>query len=216
MKVFSNDLVFEVTWKPFFLNPTTPESGIPLIQYLTQKYGPRAGAMAKDGTSPLTKAGLNVVIKPPSLFCWVGRHIKLTSCKNIKGTFCDQFQNLKISILNLLNLVLDSCTRSYFQHVCQPQIISILPQQLWMKCFSFTENVLPAISPKFFWVKDVRSSGFSIIFVTLPHMNISEDFQEFWASHSKHSLVQVLRRGSLEAYCIRNWKTVQKIAQKYY
>ena len=62
MKVFSNDLLFEVTWKPFFLNPTTPESGVPLLQYLTQKYGPRAGAMAKDGTSPLTKAGLNVVI----------------------------------------------------------------------------------------------------------------------------------------------------------
>jgi len=62
MKVFSNDLLFEVTWKPFFLNPTTPESGVPLIQYLTQKYGPRAGAMAKDGTSPLTKAGLNVGI----------------------------------------------------------------------------------------------------------------------------------------------------------
>lgn len=62
MKVFSNDLSFVVTWKPFFLNPTTPEAGIPLIQYLTQKYGPRAGAMAKDGTSPLTKAGLNVGI----------------------------------------------------------------------------------------------------------------------------------------------------------
>ena len=74
MKVFSNDLVFEVTWKPFFLNPTTPESGIPLIQYLTQKYGPRAGAMAKDGTSPLTKAGKNVVIKPCYSFghCFVG------------------------------------------------------------------------------------------------------------------------------------------------
>lgn len=60
--MFSNDLLFEVTWKPFFLNPTTPESGIPLIQYLTQKYGPRAGVMAKDGTGPLTKAGLNVGI----------------------------------------------------------------------------------------------------------------------------------------------------------
>ena len=75
MKVFSNDLLFEVTWKPFFLNPTTPESGIPLIQYLTQKYGPRAGAMAKDGTSPLTKAGMNVVIKSCHSFghCFVGK-----------------------------------------------------------------------------------------------------------------------------------------------
>jgi len=62
MKVFSNDLHFEVTWKPFFLNPTTPESGVPLEQYLTRKYGPRAAALAKEGTSPLSKAGANVVM----------------------------------------------------------------------------------------------------------------------------------------------------------
>ena len=83
MKVFSNDLIFEVTWKPFFLNPTTPESGVPLIQYLTQKYGPRAGAMAKDGTSPLTKAGLNVVfnyVTVLAFFCQAGTCIKLTPC----------------------------------------------------------------------------------------------------------------------------------------
>jgi len=62
MKVFSNDLHFEITWKPFFLNPTTPESGVPLEQYLTRKYGPRAAALAKQGTSPLSKAGANVGI----------------------------------------------------------------------------------------------------------------------------------------------------------
>lgn len=61
MKAFSNDLLFEVTWKPFFLNPMTPESGVPLVEYLTRKFGPRAAAMAKEGTSPLSKAGANVV-----------------------------------------------------------------------------------------------------------------------------------------------------------
>ena len=74
MKAFSNDFLFEVTWKPFFLNPTTPESGVPLIQYLTQKYGPSAGAMAKDGTSPLTKAGMNVVIDHVTVLATISFH----------------------------------------------------------------------------------------------------------------------------------------------
>ena len=62
MKAFSNNLHFEVTWKPFFLNPTTPDTGVPLDQYLTRKYGPRVAAQAKEGTSPLSRAGMNVVI----------------------------------------------------------------------------------------------------------------------------------------------------------
>lgn len=61
MKAFSNNLHFEVTWKPFFLNPTTPDTGVPLDQYLTRKYGPRVAAQAKEGTSPLSRAGMNVV-----------------------------------------------------------------------------------------------------------------------------------------------------------
>ena len=61
MKVFSDQLSFEVTWKPFFLNRTTPESGIPLEQYLSQKYGPEAAATAKQGTGHLSMAGANVV-----------------------------------------------------------------------------------------------------------------------------------------------------------
>ena len=61
MKAFSSELSFEVTWKPFFLNPTTPEGGVPLEQYLAKKYGPRAAALAKEGTSPLSKAGSDVV-----------------------------------------------------------------------------------------------------------------------------------------------------------
>ncbi|XP_068698468.1 uncharacterized protein [Montipora foliosa] len=62
MKVFSDQLSFEVTWKPFFLNRTTPESGIPLEQYLSQKYGPEAAATAKQGTGHLSMAGANVGI----------------------------------------------------------------------------------------------------------------------------------------------------------
>ena len=61
MKVFSDQLSFEVTWKPYFLNHTTPESGIPLEQYLSQKYGPEAAATAKQGTGHLSMAGANVV-----------------------------------------------------------------------------------------------------------------------------------------------------------
>ena len=62
MKAFSNNLHFEVTWKPFFLNPATPDTGVPLEQYLSRKYGPRVAAQAKEGTSPLSRAGMNVVI----------------------------------------------------------------------------------------------------------------------------------------------------------
>lgn len=128
MKVFSNDLLFEVTWKPFFLNPTTPESGVPLIQYLTQKYGPRAGAMAKDGTSPLTKAGMNVVINHVTVLATVllGRQAHQNNFvleyngKYFARTFISEIENI-------MNLVLDSRTNtvSYFRHVCQPQTICI-------------------------------------------------------------------------------------------
>ena len=61
MKMFSNDLTFEVLWKPFFLNPQTPDAGIPLLDYLSQKYGLQAAKLAKEGTSPLSKAGHKVV-----------------------------------------------------------------------------------------------------------------------------------------------------------
>ena len=56
-----NELNFEITWKPFFLNIDTPESGIPLLEYLGKRYGPQAAKAAADGTSSLTKAGQSVV-----------------------------------------------------------------------------------------------------------------------------------------------------------
>ena len=61
MKEFSNELYFEVTQKPFFLDSTIPEGGVTLEEFLTKKYGPGAAAMAKEGTSSLTKTGANVV-----------------------------------------------------------------------------------------------------------------------------------------------------------
>lgn len=59
---FKNELKFEITWKPFFLNPNTPDTGVPLLEYLAQKYGPQAVKTAAEGTSPLSKAGRNVGI----------------------------------------------------------------------------------------------------------------------------------------------------------
>lgn len=62
MKAFSDSLSFEVTWKPYFLNPSTPETGVSLEQYLSKRYGASVAAMAKQGTGHLSKAGANVVI----------------------------------------------------------------------------------------------------------------------------------------------------------
>ena len=61
MKAFSDSLSFEVTWKPFFLNPSTPETGVSLEQYLSKRYGASVAAMAKQGTGHLSKAAANVV-----------------------------------------------------------------------------------------------------------------------------------------------------------
>jgi predicted DsbA family dithiol-disulfide isomerase len=55
------DVTFEVNWKPFFLNPNTPEGGIPLLDYLTKKYGSGAAQGALSGTSHLSQAGAAVV-----------------------------------------------------------------------------------------------------------------------------------------------------------
>lgn len=70
MKAFSNELSFEVTWKPYFLNPTVPDSGIPLEQYLAKKYGPQAAEAAKNATGPLSQAGANVVKLILMEKCW--------------------------------------------------------------------------------------------------------------------------------------------------
>ncbi len=53
IKNFSGDVSFEVNWRPFFLNPATPDEGIPVLDYLARKYGPQAAASAQSGKGPL-------------------------------------------------------------------------------------------------------------------------------------------------------------------
>ena len=52
---------FLVSWKPFFLNPTTPDEGIPLIDYISRKYGPEAGQKVREGKSALYDVGKSLV-----------------------------------------------------------------------------------------------------------------------------------------------------------
>lgn len=52
---------FKVTWKPFFLNPSTPDDGIPLIEYISSRYGPEAGKRLVEGKSPLQDVAKSLV-----------------------------------------------------------------------------------------------------------------------------------------------------------
>ncbi|XP_048578023.1 uncharacterized protein LOC116620785 [Nematostella vectensis] len=40
------DVKFVVNWKPFFLNPSLPDDGVPLLDYLAGKYGAEAAEAA--------------------------------------------------------------------------------------------------------------------------------------------------------------------------
>lgn len=53
---------FQVSWKPFFLNPYLPEEGIPLDLYMQQKYG-RSGRDLSAAAQYLRQAGARVGIK---------------------------------------------------------------------------------------------------------------------------------------------------------
>ncbi|XP_065061286.1 uncharacterized protein LOC135688383 [Rhopilema esculentum] len=50
---FKDEAVFKVTWKPFFLNPSTPDEGIPFLEYISSKYGPDTAKRVSAGKSPL-------------------------------------------------------------------------------------------------------------------------------------------------------------------
>ena len=56
MKSLEEDVSFQVLWSPFFLNSNTPEEGIPVLEYLSRKYGPQAAAAAQSGKGPLNEA----------------------------------------------------------------------------------------------------------------------------------------------------------------
>jgi predicted DsbA family dithiol-disulfide isomerase len=61
IKTFSGDVSFEVNWRPFFLNPATPDEGIPVLEYLGRKYGPQAAASAQSGKGPLSQMAEKMV-----------------------------------------------------------------------------------------------------------------------------------------------------------
>ena len=61
IKSFSGDVSFEVNWHPFFLNSSTPDEGIPLLDYLARKYGPQAAANARSGKGPLAQMAEKMV-----------------------------------------------------------------------------------------------------------------------------------------------------------
>ena len=65
IKSFSGDVSFEVNWLPFFLNPSTPDEGIPVLDYLARKYGPQAAASAKSGKGPLGQMAEKMVSLTP-------------------------------------------------------------------------------------------------------------------------------------------------------
>ena len=60
MAAFSEEVSFEVIWKPFFLNPTLTKA-LPLVQHLSNMYGPEAAANIVKPTSRLSKDGADVV-----------------------------------------------------------------------------------------------------------------------------------------------------------
>jgi len=52
---------FKIRWKPYLLNPNTPEEGIPYVDHIRFKYGEAAAKAAYEGTSPLYEAASSVV-----------------------------------------------------------------------------------------------------------------------------------------------------------
>lgn len=52
----------QVKWEPFFLNINTPHEGIPLMEYIKDKYGPQAAAGFLQKRKHLSDAGTKVGI----------------------------------------------------------------------------------------------------------------------------------------------------------
>lgn len=51
----SSDYIFHLHWKPFLLNPHVPEGGVPLEQYLRNKFGDVSARRFLSGDSPVTQ-----------------------------------------------------------------------------------------------------------------------------------------------------------------
>lgn len=68
IKRLSEDFVFHLHWKPFLLNPHTPEQGVPLEEYMRNKFGEAAATRFLSGQSPVIQSGKAVVsayVTPP-------------------------------------------------------------------------------------------------------------------------------------------------------
>lgn len=52
---------FKIHWKPFQLSPNTPEKGIPLLEYMRNKYGDKSAQDIINNVSPVCKAGKSLV-----------------------------------------------------------------------------------------------------------------------------------------------------------
>lgn len=61
MKDFESTFDFDIEWKPFLLNPNTPDEGVPVLEYLAQRYGQKVADDARTGKSDLIKAAVRAV-----------------------------------------------------------------------------------------------------------------------------------------------------------
>ena len=61
MKELQGEFDFSVIWKPFLLNPNTPEEGVPVEDMLARKYGPGAKEKYLSGQLSFFQAGKEVV-----------------------------------------------------------------------------------------------------------------------------------------------------------
>ena len=52
---------FKLRWKPFQLSPNTPEKGIPLLEYIRNKYGEQSAKDIMNNVTPVYKAGKSLV-----------------------------------------------------------------------------------------------------------------------------------------------------------
>ena len=61
MDELKDEFDFSLMWKPFLLNPNTPEEGVPVEDVLGRKYGPEAKEKYLSGQLSFFEAGKQAV-----------------------------------------------------------------------------------------------------------------------------------------------------------
>lgn len=61
IKHLEDDFEFQISWKPFLLNPYMPDEGMPLREYCRLKFGDEAAERFLSGSSPVAQQGKRVV-----------------------------------------------------------------------------------------------------------------------------------------------------------